>query len=157
MSTLPSALPSATPTLRDNSSEGAGLVAQNETQHDRDAVNVAEAEREFNTLARQLTMPSHRSRSRSRSRVGALKRRWRKRKSASDRDVEKFGEKDGDDSDSDEPFDLRAYLTSSNDKHQAAGIKHKHVGVVWQDLEVNVYGGMDFKVRESNAFPPHAH
>lgn len=38
---------------------------------------------------------------------------------------------------SDQRFDLRAYLSSSNDEHQAAGIQHKHVGVVWEDLQVH--------------------
>ncbi|KAI6120967.1 pleiotropic drug resistance ABC transporter [Pisolithus croceorrhizus] len=48
--------------------------------------------------------------------------------------------------DSDEPpFDLREYLTSSNDANQAAGIQHKHVGVTWDNLEVNVIGGVGFK------------
>jgi len=40
-----------------------------------------------------------------------------------------------------ERFDLREYLTSSNDATQAAGIKHKHVGVTWDDLEVVGIGG----------------
>lgn len=46
----------------------------------------------------------------------------------------------------DEYFDLRDYLQSSNDAQQSAGIKHKHVGVTWEDLEVDVAGGEDFKV-----------
>lgn len=46
-----------------------------------------------------------------------------------------------------EPFDLREYLTSSNDKNQAAGIKHKKVTVVWEDLQVDVFGGINHKVR----------
>lgn len=45
-----------------------------------------------------------------------------------------------------ERFDLREYLTSSNDATQAAGIKHKHVGVTWDDLEVVGIGGEDNKV-----------
>jgi len=44
-----------------------------------------------------------------------------------------------------ERFDLREYLTSSNDANQAAGIKHKHVGVTWEDLEVTGIGGEDNK------------
>ncbi|KAI6015643.1 pleiotropic drug resistance ABC transporter [Pisolithus marmoratus] len=36
------------------------------------------------------------------------------------------------------PFDLREYLTSSNDANQAAGIRHKHVGVTWEDW--NAFG-----------------
>lgn len=48
-----------------------------------------------------------------------------------------------------EPFDLREYLTSSNDANQSAGIKHKHVGVTWENLQVEVNGGADFKVCSS--------
>ncbi|EPQ60137.1 hypothetical protein GLOTRDRAFT_67504 [Gloeophyllum trabeum ATCC 11539] len=43
-------------------------------------------------------------------------------------------------------FDLREYLTSSNDAHQQAGIRHKHVGVTWDDLEVRVFGQEDSKI-----------
>lgn len=137
MNTIQSALPSETPTLRGNEEfEGA--------EHH---VDVAEAEREFNALAREL---SRRPRSRSRSRVRSVKRRWRIGKSdGGERDVEKLGDKeevDEDELDDGEPFDLRTYLTSSNDKHQAAGIKHKHVGVTWEDLQVDVFGGADHKV-----------
>ena len=45
-----------------------------------------------------------------------------------------------------ERFDLRDYLTSSNDATQAAGIKHKHVGITWNDLEVTGIGGEGNKV-----------
>lgn len=48
-----------------------------------------------------------------------------------------------------EPFDLREYLTSSNDAMQASGIHHKHVGATWEDLEVSGIGGEDSKVRPS--------
>ena len=50
------------------------------------------------------------------------------------------------DAEDEERFDLREYLTSSNDASQAAGIKHKHVGVTWEDLEVTGIGGEDNKV-----------
>ena len=53
----------------------------------------------------------------------------------------------GHDGDRQETFDLREYLTSSNDANSAAGIKHKHVGVTWEDLEVSGIGGGDNKVR----------
>ena len=53
----------------------------------------------------------------------------------------------GHDGDRQETFDLREYLTSSNDANSAAGIKHKHVGVTWEDLEVSGIGGGNNKVR----------
>jgi predicted TIM-barrel fold metal-dependent hydrolase len=49
-------------------------------------------------------------------------------------------------SDSEQPFDLREYLTSSNDANERVGIKHKHVGVTWEDFHVDVVGGSNFKV-----------
>ena len=52
-----------------------------------------------------------------------------------------------------ETFDLREYLTSSNDANSAAGIKHKHVGVTWEDLEVLGIGGDGNKVFWSISFP----
>ena len=52
----------------------------------------------------------------------------------------------GHDGDRQETFDLREYLTSSNDANSAAGINHKHVGVTWEDLEVSGIGGEDNKV-----------
>jgi hypothetical protein len=42
-------------------------------------------------------------------------------------------------------FNLREYLASSNDANHAAGIKHKHVSVTWEDLEVIGAGGVDMK------------
>lgn len=45
-----------------------------------------------------------------------------------------------------ETFDLREYLTSSNDANSAAGIKHKHVGVTWEDLEVLGIDGEENKL-----------
>ncbi|KAJ6601432.1 ABC-2 type transporter-domain-containing protein [Mycena vulgaris] len=91
------------------------------------SVDVAKAEQEFNTLARQLTQHSQRNLHKSPSATT---------RAASD-DIEK-----GED---EEDFDLREYLTSSNDAQQQAGIKHKHVGVTWDDLEVRVSGSIDSK------------
>ena len=60
----------------------------------------------------------------------------------------------GRDGDLQETFDLREYLTSSNDANSAAGIKHKHVGVTWEDLEVSGIGGEENKVRRFVRYPP---
>jgi hypothetical protein len=59
----------------------------------------------------------------------------------------------GQDANRQETFDLREYLTSSNDANSAAGIKHKHVGVTWEDLEVLGIGGEENKVCPFNQFP----
>lgn len=47
-----------------------------------------------------------------------------------------------------ELFNLREYLTTANVAQDEAGITnhHKRVGVTWQDLEVIVPGGFDYKV-----------
>ena len=60
----------------------------------------------------------------------------------------------GRDRDSQEMFDLWEYLTSSNNANSAAGIKHKHVGVTWEDLEVSGIGGEENKVCHSMRYPP---
>ena len=79
---------------------------------------MAEAEREFNELA------------------GELKRISSNRHGA-DPETQPTDE---------EVFDLREYLTTTNDANANAGIKHKHVGVTWENLTVRVAGGAYFKV-----------
>ncbi|KAF8167550.1 pleiotropic drug resistance ABC transporter [Crassisporium funariophilum] len=93
-------------------------------------VNVIEAEGAFDELSRQLTIRSGAARSISKSTDSTT----------TAKDIEKGAALDT------ERFDLQEYLTSSNDANQKAGIKHKNVGIVWQDLQVEVAGGMDSKV-----------
>ncbi|KAF7337580.1 Pleiotropic drug resistance ABC transporter protein [Mycena sanguinolenta] len=90
--------------------------------------DIEQAKEEFNALSRQLTLKSQENLV-----SGATTR--------APSDVEK-AEK----SSPEEPFDLREYLTTSNDAQQQAGIKHKHVGVTWDNLEVKVAGGLDSKL-----------
>ena len=71
-------------------------------------IDVRRAEEEFDTLSRQL---SKRSANSIRDSTGSTK---------TIHDPEK-----GLDADKEERFDLREYLTSSNDANQKAGIKHK--------------------------------
>lgn len=77
-------------------------------------VDIVDAEEQFNALARQLSVQSEEIQ--------------RRRSSLSEKTV---GSPDGDlekaepVGDATEQFDLREYLTSSNDANQAAGIKHK--------------------------------
>ncbi|TFK26772.1 ABC-transporter [Coprinopsis marcescibilis] len=101
--------PAETVTLYDQSSSAS------ESRHPTDDT-VTRAEAEFNELSRQLTSLSQRA------------------GKASGDDLEKAvpGNDNG------EYFDLKEYLTSSNDAHQQAGIKHKKVGVIWEDLQVEV-------------------
>jgi ABC-transporter N-terminal len=93
------------------------------------SVNIQQAENAFQELSRQLSQGTFvNDREQGNAMEGKAK------------DLEKGV------SDSEEPFDLRDYLTSSNDANERAGIKHKHVGVIWQDFHVDVLGGSNFKV-----------
>jgi len=76
-------------------------------------VNVQQAKKDFAELGRQFSRTSVTS--------------------SSPRDVEK-----GPPSESEDPFDLRDYMTSTHDANTSAGIRHKHVGVTWKDLTVEV-------------------
>jgi hypothetical protein len=100
-------------------------------------VNIEKAENSFNELSRQLTQGTvvdDREHGDEDSRVPtAVGKRMT-------RDLEKA------EVDLEHAFDLREYLTSSNDANERAGIKHKHVGVFWEDFHVDVLGGSDFKV-----------
>ncbi|THG96948.1 hypothetical protein EW026_g4983 [Hermanssonia centrifuga] len=91
-------------------------------------VDVQQAEAIFNELSRAL---SHRSEQ------GQDKLR-KESYSPSEKDVEQG-------SGNEVRFDLREYLQSSNDASQSAGIKHKHVGVTWEDVQVEVVGAEDLK------------
>jgi hypothetical protein len=101
-------------------------------------VNIEKAENSFNELSRQLTqgtvVDNDREHGDEDPRVPAS---VRKRMTT---DLEKGA------ADLEQPFDLREYLSSSNDANERAGIKHKHVGVAWEDFHVDVLGGSDFKV-----------
>jgi ATP-binding cassette subfamily G (WHITE) protein 2 (SNQ2) len=89
-------------------------------------VDIASAEAKFNELARELSRHSELEKPTA--------------------DVEK-----GDGAENGGAFDLREYLTSSNDANDAAGIKHKHVGVTWENLQVDVMGGLDSKVSDEHS------
>src|SRR5271154_6338452 len=84
------------------------------------SVDVSVAKESFGRLSRQLSHLSQQA----------------ERENSSD--VEKGHEQ--------EPFDLREYLTSSNGAYAAAGIKHKHVGVTWDDLQVDIVDDLNSKV-----------
>jgi hypothetical protein len=98
------------------------------------SVNVERAENSFHELSRQLTQGTVVDDNEH----GAEDARASTSRKA--KDVEKGA------FDLEQPFDLREYLTSSNDANERAGIKHKHVGVFWEDFHVDVLGGSDFKV-----------
>ena len=90
-------------------------------------INVAQAEAQFNELQRTLSI---------RSQQEALSENS---DAVNEKDIEKGEKREG-------GFDLRAYLTSSNEDAERAGLSHKHVGVTWENLEVEGFGGEGHKV-----------
>jgi ATP-binding cassette, subfamily G (WHITE), member 2, SNQ2 len=116
-------------------SDTATLASLNDNSKRRsiNQVDIRQAEAEFNQLQRFLSNDDHSQSPKPEHLPKDLEK-------ASDDEIE-----------AEERFDLREYLTSSNDASQAAGIKHKHVGVTWQDLEVTGIGGEDNK----ESFPSH--
>jgi len=107
-------------------------------------VNVARAEAEFAELNKELSRTSNLERRLSRTQS----RQSRKNQVAAD--VEK-GRPESDIS-SDEPFDLEAVLRGNRDEEEAAGIKSKRIGVVWDGLTVSGIGGVKNYVKVST--PP---
>ncbi|KAK7025463.1 ATP-binding cassette transporter snq2 [Paramarasmius palmivorus] len=106
---------------------------------DQGGVDIQRAERQFEELSRQLSIKSGLGKK-------GDKEQWHQSThsvaTVNSTDLEKGS--GGDDA---SVFDLREYLTSSNDANQQAGIKHKacHVGVTWDGLQVDVIGGADTK------------
>jgi ABC-transporter N-terminal len=64
-----------------------------------------------------------------------------KRVASSEQDIEKGSLQDN------EHFDLRDYLTAFVEANRDAGIQGKHVGVIWENLQVAAPEGQDDKVR----------
>ena len=93
----------------------------------QDHVVVAQAENDFDRVQRSLSTP--------------------KAANKVSHDSSSIDLEEGRDGDRQGAFDLREYLTSSNDARSAAGIRHKHVGVTWEDLGVSGIGGEENKVR----------
>ncbi|KAL5519561.1 SNQ2_2 [Sanghuangporus vaninii] len=125
-----SAVPSQTPTLLEEMS-----VAHEEPHEEyiTSSVDVERAEQEFHRLDRVATIESRRE---------ILRRRTESFSAAKRKSLPVYDEEQGSEP---EPFDLREYLSSTNDKETAHGLKHKHVGVTWEDLEVKGVGGVDHK------------
>ncbi len=107
--------PGDTATLNDEEySLGAHAMATDSPRSQSSGVDIHRAEEDFNTLSRTLT---------ARSETGD-RLKWQRSMLTvkGEKDLEKgidtMSEKSG-------VFDLREYLSSSNDAHQGAGIKHK--------------------------------
>ncbi|KAF1346197.1 ABC transporter [Delphinella strobiligena] len=96
-------------------------------------VDVEQGQAEFAELSRELTgLSQHSARmSRTQSRNNA--------KIANAQDLEKAATSDTSD---EEQFDLEGYLRSSKRLEEEAGIKNKHMGVMWEKLTVSGTGGL---------------
>lgn len=105
-------------------------------------VNVHQAEQDFAELSKELSRTSNISR-----RLSRVQSR-QSRKDQTVTDVEKSGVV-GSDASSEEAFDLEKTLRGSRDEEEAAGIKSKRIGVVWEDLTVSGIGGVKNYVKVS--------
>jgi len=102
--------------------------------NEKDGVDVSRAEADFAELSKELSRSSNISRRLSR----VQSRQSHKNKAGTD--VEKGV--DLSDASSDEPFDLEATLRGNRHEEEAAGIKSKRIGVVWDGLTVSGIGGV---------------
>jgi ATP-binding cassette subfamily G (WHITE) protein 2 (SNQ2) len=131
-------------TKRDNASVRTASIddstAHNSTKSNKEGfsdatggVNILRAEAEFAELSKELSRASNISRRLSRTQSS---KQGRKDHVAAD--VEKAAI-EGSES-SDEPFDLEATLRGGRDEEEAAGIKSKRIGVMWDGLTVSGIG-----------------
>lgn len=121
-----------TVTSPEDQRENARTSAPNGFQRLHTGVSVHEAEAEFAELQRELSGISQKSRlSRRNSRAS--------KKHAFD-DVEKVASSEA--TEQDEQFDLEATLRGGQEEEKEAGIKPKHIGVIWDDLKVTGTGGV---------------
>ncbi|KAJ5145829.1 uncharacterized protein N7515_000393 [Penicillium bovifimosum] len=95
-------------------------------------VDVDAAEKEFEELNRQFSSISHQAQRLSRQASRASK------PGAATHDIEK----DGGSTASDESWDLESTLRGDYTASEAAGIKNKHIGVIWNNLTVRGMGGV---------------
>jgi ATP-binding cassette subfamily G (WHITE) protein 2 (SNQ2) len=105
-------------------------------------VNVHRAEHEFAELSKELSRTSNIER-----RLSRVQSR-QSRKGQAVADIEKTGAASSDAS-SEEAFDLEKTLRGSREEEDAAGIKSKRIGVVWDNLTVSGVGGVKNYVKVS--------
>ncbi|KAF2096243.1 hypothetical protein NA57DRAFT_67762 [Rhizodiscina lignyota] len=106
-----------------------------ERAQEKDGVNVARAEADFAELSKELSRVSQSS-----QRLARIhSRQSQKSRKGGAADVEKAA----DDSESSlEPFDLESTLRGTKAEEEAAGIKAKRIGVLWDGLTVSGVGGV---------------
>ena len=111
-----------------------------ETNTANRGVSVADAEAEFAELSRHFSQVSAKNRRNSRTSLGSGQKRFSRISSFRDKDIEKDPASD---TDSGEPtWDLEQTLRGTKDEVDAAGIKSKYIGVLWDHLSVRGVGGV---------------
>lgn len=107
------------------------LDAEHDGTQQHTGVDVEQAQASFAELSRELTGLSQHSRrlSRTQSRKSVKKIH----------DVEKTATSESSD---EEQFDLESYLRGNKRLEDEAGIKNKHIGVIWENLTVSGVGGL---------------
>jgi ATP-binding cassette subfamily G (WHITE) protein 2 (SNQ2) len=106
-------------------------------------VNVQKAQNDFAELSKELSRTSNLSRKISRD---------PSRKPEVISDIEKSPESDAS---SDNAFDLETVLRGNRDEEEAAGIKSKRIGVLWDGLTVSGIGGVKNYVKVRHDRPAH--
>lgn len=127
----------------DDDARSSGYANEKGADVVKGGINVQRAEAEFAQLSRELSRTSEISRRMSRIQS------HRSHKNQTTTDIEKGV--DGSSISSDGQFDLEKTLRGNRDEEEAAGIKSKRIGVVWDGLTVSGVGGVKnyVKVRQS--------
>lgn len=125
----------------DDTPRNSAYINENGAREVKGGIAVQRAEAEFAQLSKELSRTSGISRRMSR----AQSHHSRKNQAAAD--IEKAG--DGSSISSAEGFDLEKTLRGARDDEDAAGIKSKRIGVLWDGLTVSGIGGVKNYVKVS--------
>lgn len=131
-----------TASVDDDTARNSQYVSEKGANEVKGGIAVQRAEAEFAQLSKELSRTSEISRRMSRVQS------HQSRKPKSNADIEKGV--DGSSLSSDEAFDLEKTLRGNRDEEEAAGIKSKRIGVVWDGLTVSGIGGVKNYVKVSS-------
>ena len=131
-----------TSSIYDDTARNSEYVNEKGAGEVKGGIAVQRAEAEFAQLSKELSRTSEISRSMSRVQS------HRSHKNQTTTDIENGG--DGSSVSSEEPFDLEKTLRGNRDEEEAAGIKSKRIGVVWDGLTVSGIGGVKNYVKVSS-------
>jgi ATP-binding cassette subfamily G (WHITE) protein 2 (SNQ2) len=128
--------------INDDTARNSAYVNEKGGEEVKGGIAVQRAEAEFAQLSKELSRTSEISRRMSRVQS------HRSHKNQTTTDIEKGV--DGSSVSSEEPFDLEKTLRGNRDEEEAAGIKSKRIGVVWDGLTVSGIGGVKNYVKVSS-------